>query len=308
MAWWRVLDAPPVRRYRAPMSTKKLALSAGAMAVACGLMLAYAVGRAHAYDIPLTNTLTYTGSLLTFGAPDNSSHQMMVALYVTGQTSTTAACQTATSSVTCVNGQFTIALPSNCVTIIHDNPNVEAELTIDGIPMGLVALGAVPYAVEADTASNAAPGSNLATAFVPQSATTGAASLPTGTTAQRPGSPAIGMMRMNTTTGCIEAAYNNNWTNVTCLNTYTVNVLVVAGGGGGGTAEASTQAGGGGRRRRRVRDHDPDRDAGHGVFRGGRRGRARRPNRQREHRRGQRREQLVVQRRRRDGRRRRRSI
>ena len=101
---------------------------------------------------------------------------------------------------------------------------------------------------------------------------TGAQTLPKGTTAQRPGSPADGMVRFNTTTSVTEEYRSSAWktlSNVTTvgggtettsggytIHTFTssgtftvegsaktgVDYLVVAGGGGGG----STRAGGGG--------------------------------------------------------------
>lgn len=42
-------------------------------------------------------------------------------------------------------------------------------------------------------------------------ATTGGMYLPTGTTAQRPASPATGMMRFNTTTSLVEVYNGTSW-------------------------------------------------------------------------------------------------
>ena len=91
--------------------------------------------------------------------------------------------------------------------------------------------------------------------------TGGSITIPVGTTAQRPSSPANGMTRFNTTTNTFETYVNNGWqpfdqyayTNIqafTSSSTFTVpagvtklQVLVVAGGGGGG---GYYYAGGGG--------------------------------------------------------------
>ena len=65
---------------------------------------------------------------------------------------------------------------------------------------------------------------------------TGYFDLPAGTTAQRPGSPASGMIRFNTTIGEPEW-YNqsaSSWLPLYRGNTYDVEYIVVAGGGGGG--------------------------------------------------------------------------
>lgn len=68
--------------------------------------------------------------------------------------------------------------------------------------------------------------------------------LPAGTTAQRPASPATGMMRYNTTESEYEAYDGSEWKIVsTSSYPYTAEILMVAGGGAGGT---SLHGGGGG--------------------------------------------------------------
>jgi len=64
---------------------------------------------------------------------------------------------------------------------------------------------------------------------------TGYFDLPTGTTAQRPGSPTVGMMRYNTTLSSYEAYTSTGWQAITTIP-YNIEYLVVAGGGGGGAA------------------------------------------------------------------------
>jgi len=54
---------------------------------------------------------------------------------------------------------------------------------------------------------------NLNTFKVEQNSTTGAASLPTGSTAQRPASPGAGSIRYNSTTGKFEG-YGSAWGNI----------------------------------------------------------------------------------------------
>jgi hypothetical protein len=73
---------------------------------------------------------------------------------------------------------------------------------------------------------------------------TGALLTPSGTTAQRPASPAAGMQRWNTTLGIMEAWTGTVWTQVTSL-LYSANYLVVAGGGGGGFSYGGGGGGGG---------------------------------------------------------------
>ena len=110
--------------------------------------------------------------------------------------------------------------------------------------------------------------------FVAKTSATGAALLPTGTTAQRPASPTTGMVRFNTDLNYLEEYRDNTWLalsnvfaaeggTVTTIGGYkihtftssgifnvlsgskTVEYLVVAGGGGGGAAHAGGGGAGG---------------------------------------------------------------
>jgi hypothetical protein len=73
---------------------------------------------------------------------------------------------------------------------------------------------------------------------------TGALTIPVGTTAQRPGTPATGMLRLNTDTGDVVEVYDGTaWVAVgDQVRDFTADFLVIAGGGGGG----SLGGGGGG--------------------------------------------------------------
>ena len=81
---------------------------------------------------------------------------------------------------------------------------------------------------------------------VSQTSSTGAANLPSGTTAQRPGSPVNGQARYNSTINQFEVYQNGSWTQYNV--TYPIEYLVIAGGGGGGTGTngPNTEGGGGG--------------------------------------------------------------
>ena len=72
---------------------------------------------------------------------------------------------------------------------------------------------------------------------------TGAITLSSGTTAQRPGSPVFGMIRGNTTESKYEVYTSAGWQILTSTAyPYNIDCLVVAGGGGGG---ADSTSGGG---------------------------------------------------------------
>lgn len=74
---------------------------------------------------------------------------------------------------------------------------------------------------------------------------TGYFDLPSGTTAQRPVSPTVGMIRYNTTESEYEVYYGTEWKAITTKGfPYSVDYLVIAGGGAGGPAGAGGGAGG----------------------------------------------------------------
>jgi hypothetical protein len=79
---------------------------------------------------------------------------------------------------------------------------------------------------------------------------TGAVTLPVGTTAQRPGTPANGMMRINTTAGTLEvySSLVSAWITVSTFAAAptAIELMIVAGGGGGGTLANGGRGGGGG--------------------------------------------------------------
>jgi hypothetical protein len=70
--------------------------------------------------------------------------------------------------------------------------------------------------------------------------------IPTGTTAQRPGSPVAGDVRWNTSLYQLETYDGTSWNLSNTAPSYTADFLIVAGGGGGGYSPAGTYRGGGG--------------------------------------------------------------
>ena len=74
---------------------------------------------------------------------------------------------------------------------------------------------------------------------------TGALLTPSGTTAQRPAAPTIGMQRWNSSLGWLECWTGSVWEQITSL-LYNVSYLVVAGGAGGGSTANRDRSGGGG--------------------------------------------------------------
>lgn len=97
------------------------------------------------------------------------------------------------------------------------------------------------------SASNGAGGATPAQVSDQTNTSTGYFSVPIGTTAQRPASPANGSFRMNTTTGYPEwwSSAGSTWVQINQGIPYAVDVLIVAGGGGGGSSGGASAGGGG---------------------------------------------------------------
>lgn len=75
---------------------------------------------------------------------------------------------------------------------------------------------------------------------------TGYFDLPAGTTAQRPASPTVGMVRYNTTISQYEAYQSTGWAVIYAYTSYPASYLIVAGGGGGGGAQNTVNNSGSG--------------------------------------------------------------
>jgi len=83
------------------------------------------------------------------------------------------------------------------------------------------------------------------TSVIDMSLNTGAFVPPTGTIAQRPASPTIGMSRWNSENGVYEIWNGLNW-QVIASGSYSADYLMVAGGGGGGASQNTFAGNGGG--------------------------------------------------------------
>ena len=117
---------------------------------------AYLVGRARAAGAPTTQPLTYSGTLTdTGGAPITGAKNLQVQIW-DAATAGNIVCSTPSAMQTLIAGNFAVPLPATCVTAVHANPELWTEVLVDGSSAGRSKIGAVPYALEADTASGAA--------------------------------------------------------------------------------------------------------------------------------------------------------
>jgi len=126
-----------------------------ALAVSLGALIAYFAGRARGAGIPTPNTMTFAGTL-TDGAGAPLTGRRYVEGHLWNQAADGASlCTFGQSAVDLVGGAFRLTLTPDCVEAIHLNSNVWAEISVDGVPLGRVKIGAVPFAVESDHAISA---------------------------------------------------------------------------------------------------------------------------------------------------------
>lgn len=125
--------------------------------------------------------------------------------------------------------------------------NVIGDLSVSGNETvgGYVTLGgALTFANSVtNTTGNLTLTAN--SSIIDMSPNTGALVPPTGTTAQRPANPQVGMSRWNSDTGAYEVWTGTEWKQL-ASGVYTIDFLLVAGGGSGGYGGGTGAYGGGG--------------------------------------------------------------
>lgn len=111
---------------------------------------AHLVPTADADGIPSRDVLTYTGLLEEGGALVEGPRPLRVELYETASGGTPL-CFARNATATVERGRFRMPLPS-CVDTVRSKPDLWAEVQVNGVPLPRQKLGAVPYAVEAESA------------------------------------------------------------------------------------------------------------------------------------------------------------
>ncbi len=119
-----------------------------------GLLVAGIVGytlRAAQADIPATNALVYSGTLMDGnGVPLTAPHNVEIGLYDVASGGTPVCPVTQDLNLTPdASGGFKMQLDDGCMADIEQNANLWLEVKVGGTPVSRTQLGAVPYAVAA---------------------------------------------------------------------------------------------------------------------------------------------------------------
>jgi len=118
-------------------------------------VVAYRLGRARADGVPAVNPLYYGGVLSDGGSPVEGARNVTVRLWDAATAGATV-CTTTTAGTTFTSGRFRVALDAACVGAVRANPELWAEVQVEGTTFPRSKLGAVPYALEAGRATAAA--------------------------------------------------------------------------------------------------------------------------------------------------------
>jgi hypothetical protein len=133
-------------KHRRPLTT--------ALALAASAGLGYALRAARAEGIPTSHALSYVGIVEDGTGPITGMHNVQIYLYDAG-TAGRVLCQTAAAPFSFVAGRLRVQLPDACTSAVASNPAAWVDVLVDGSDTGRSAIGAVPYAVEANHAVNA---------------------------------------------------------------------------------------------------------------------------------------------------------
>jgi hypothetical protein len=131
---------------------------AGGFLIAIGLSLGFGIGTLRAAGVPQDKPLLYSGTLTEDGELVTGEERNVRISLWTDETSTQTSdrsCETVANNTPIEGGRFRVALDSECVDAVHDEPEQWVEVEVGGTIIGSRAkLGAVPYALEAEHATN----------------------------------------------------------------------------------------------------------------------------------------------------------
>lgn len=128
-----------------------IAIGLGALTLGAGVFVGTRIAQAD--GVPQTQPLTYSGTLLdAAGNPATGTVNIDLNLH-TAPTGGSLACATS-GQVTLNKGRFQLVLDPTCTTAVHATPDLFIDFKVNGASVFTTRprLGAVPYALEADTA------------------------------------------------------------------------------------------------------------------------------------------------------------
>jgi len=127
-------------------------LLASVVALAAG----YWVGRARAAGVPAATALVYSGFVTDgTGSPATGSKSIVLQVF-DAETAGTMKCSIGPVAVDLgPGGFFQMTLPEACTTAVHQLPDLWIEAFVGADSLGRIKLNAVPYALEAGSASAA---------------------------------------------------------------------------------------------------------------------------------------------------------
>ncbi len=137
------------------MKAKKIALSTAGLLLATGLGVLG--GRALATGAPVQTPLTYAGTVTdAAGKPYPTAQSVKVSFYDKAD-ATVAKCTSPQAQTEANTGHFSVVLPPECAQAVHEAPDLWTEATVGESKTVLprTHVGAVPYALEADSAKQA---------------------------------------------------------------------------------------------------------------------------------------------------------
>jgi hypothetical protein len=142
-------------------------VGAASIVVSLALSVGYHLGRAKADGPPPQTPLYFAGELEDNDQPVDGAKNIAIKLW-NAVVDGTAVCATTPPPTLVSKGHFRIPLDESCTPAVRAQPDLWVEVLVDGIPIGRSKLGAVPYALEAQRASELT--GSLTQALVPSGA------------------------------------------------------------------------------------------------------------------------------------------